>query len=343
MDALHAPVAILGGTFDPVHYGHLHLAEDIRRALALPQVRLIPAGDPPHRGGPAASAADRVAMLDLAVRDMPGLAVDRREVERAGKSYTVLTLEELRAEDASRPTLLCLGADAFHGLPTWHRWQDILRLAHIVVAVRPGVELDRDMPAELEAVWRSRHVTDPAVLQSHPAAPSTARPSIPGRFRPRRYGCNWRAANSAARLSSNCCRPPFWPILTFINSIAPRAPHPRMRLNKLTQTAVTALEDIKAQDIKVLDVRKHSTYCDYLIIATAESNRQVKALAHHVRDRMKESGGKVIGLEGEETGDWVLVDCGDIVVHVMQPAVRAYYNLEELWDRGTSRPRAKAA
>jgi len=116
-----------------------------------------------------------------------------------------------------------------------------------------------------------------------------------------------------------------------------------MRLNKLTQTAVTALEDIKALDIKVLDVRKHSTYCDYLIIATAESNRQVKALAHHVRDRMKESGGKVIGLEGEETGDWVLVDCGDIVVHVMQPAVRAYYNLEELWDRGTARPRAKAA
>jgi len=108
-------------------------------------------------------------MLDIAVRDLPGLAVDRREVDRAGKSYTVLTLEELRAEDPARPTLLCLGADAFHGLPTWHRWQEIFRLAHIVVAVRPGVELDRDMPAELEPVWRSRHVTDPAVLQSTPS------------------------------------------------------------------------------------------------------------------------------------------------------------------------------
>ncbi len=116
-----------------------------------------------------------------------------------------------------------------------------------------------------------------------------------------------------------------------------------MRLNKLTQTAVTALEDIKARDIKVLDVRKLSTYCDFLVIASADSNRQVKALAHHVRDRMKESGVNVIGLEGEETGEWVLVDCGDIVVHVMQPAVRAYYNLEELWDKGASRPRAKAA
>ena len=79
------------------------------------------------------------------------------------------------------------------------------------------------------------------------------------------------------------------------------------------------------------------------MIASAESNRQVKALAHHVRDRMKEAGADVIGLEGEETGEWVLVDCGDIVVHVMQPAVRAYYNLEELWDTTASRGRAKAA
>ena len=111
-----------------------------------------------------------------------------------------------------------------------------------------------------------------------------------------------------------------------------------MRLNKRTQVAVTALEDIKARDIKVLDVRKLTSFYDFLVIASAESNRQVKALAHHVRDRMKEAGADVIGLEGEETGEWVLVDCGDIVVHVMQPAVRAYYNLEELW---TARPRSR--
>lgn len=116
-----------------------------------------------------------------------------------------------------------------------------------------------------------------------------------------------------------------------------------MRLNKLTQTAVTALEDIKARDIKVLDVRKLTTFYDFLVIASADSNRQVKALAHHVRDRMKEAGAAVLGLEGEETGEWVLVDCGDIVVHVMQPAVRSCYNLEELWDTGATRRRAKAA
>src|SRR5664279_6595815 len=112
-----------------------------------------------------------------------------------------------------------------------------------------------------------------------------------------------------------------------------------MRLNKLQQTAVTALEDIKARDIKVLDGREITSSYDSMVIATAESNRQVKALAHHVRDKLKEAGATVIGVEGEETGDWVLVDCGDIVVHVMQPAVRAFYNLEELWQGATSTQR----
>ena len=113
-----------------------------------------------------------------------------------------------------------------------------------------------------------------------------------------------------------------------------------MRLNKLQQTAVTALEDIKARDITVLDVRTITSIYDSMIIASAESNRQVKALAHHVRDKLKEAGATIIGVEGEETGDWVLVDCGDIVVHVMQPAVRAYYNLEELWgSKGPARVR----
>ena len=116
-----------------------------------------------------------------------------------------------------------------------------------------------------------------------------------------------------------------------------------MRLNKLTKTAVTALEDIKARDIKVLDVRKLTSLYDTLIIASADSTRQVKALAHHVRDKMKEAGADIIGVEGEEASEWVLVDCGDIVVHVMQPAVRSYYNLEELWETTPAHRRAKAA
>jgi ribosome-associated protein len=115
-----------------------------------------------------------------------------------------------------------------------------------------------------------------------------------------------------------------------------------MRLNRLQQTAVTALEDIKARDITVLDVRKLTSLYDTLIIASADSARQVKALAQHVRDKLKSAGATIVGVEGEEAGEWVLVDAGDVVVHVMQPAVRAYYNLEELWTPSTSARRTKA-
>ena len=116
-----------------------------------------------------------------------------------------------------------------------------------------------------------------------------------------------------------------------------------MRLNKLAKTAVSALEDIKAREITVLDVRKLTSLYDTLIIASADSNRQVKALAQHVRDKLKEAGADIIGVEGEDSGEWVLVDAGDLVVHVMQPAVRAYYNLEELWAPPQPVRRAKAA
>ncbi|MDR2710616.1 MAG: ribosome silencing factor [Burkholderiales bacterium] len=103
----------------------------------------------------------------------------------------------------------------------------------------------------------------------------------------------------------------------------------------LEKVAVAALEDIKAQDIIVLDVKKLTPLYDTLVIAGAQSARQTKALAQHVRDKLKEAGAMIVGVEGEEGGEWVLVDAGDIVVHIMQPAIRAYYNLEELWSPPT--------
>ena len=166
MTTLDAPVAMLGGTFDPVHYGHLRLASEVRAALALPEVRLVPAGDPPHRGAPEASAADRIAMLELAIRDFPGLTVDTREIRRSGKSYTVLTLEELRSERPRSPLLLLLGADAFRGLTTWHEWQRLFELAHLVIVPRPGADLETGLPQALEREWRMRHARDPSPLRS---------------------------------------------------------------------------------------------------------------------------------------------------------------------------------
>jgi ribosome-associated protein len=114
-----------------------------------------------------------------------------------------------------------------------------------------------------------------------------------------------------------------------------------MDIRKLQKIAVTALEDVKAKDIEILNTSKLSALFDRVIIATGDSNRHVKALARSVHDKAREADVVVIGIEGEETGEWVLVDLGDIVVHVMQPAVRAYYNLEELWKVVPKRPRKK--
>jgi ribosome-associated protein len=113
-------------------------------------------------------------------------------------------------------------------------------------------------------------------------------------------------------------------------------------VRKLQKAAVAALEDIKARDIEIFDVAHLTSMFDRVIVASADSSRQLKALASHVRDRAKASGGHVYGVEGEDGGDWVLIDLGDIIVHIMQPAIRSHYNLEELWDQPKPRkPRAK--
>src|SRR5687767_2659000 len=118
-----APIGILGGTFDPVHYGHLRLAQEIGERLHLAEVRLIPAGTPPHRTAPQVSAAQRLEMVRLAAAGNPLLAVDDREVRRTDPGYTVDTLSEIRREaGATRPVCVLLGADAFLDLATWHRW-----------------------------------------------------------------------------------------------------------------------------------------------------------------------------------------------------------------------------
>jgi nicotinate-nucleotide adenylyltransferase len=132
------PLGIFGGTFDPVHNGHLRTAFELREALHLSEVCFLPTGNPPHRDQTLGSAEQRLALVRAAVADEPGFTVDDRETRRSGPSYSVDTLAELRAESPRRSICLLLGMDAFLGLPNWHRWREILELAHVVVAHRPG-------------------------------------------------------------------------------------------------------------------------------------------------------------------------------------------------------------
>ena len=163
-----------GGTFDPVHNGHLAIARAAHQAFGVP-VHLMPAADPPHRAPPGATAAQRAHLLDVAVRDVPGLCVDRRELRRAqrdpaGRSYTVDTLRELREElgDAA-PLALLIGADSLLGLPTWRSWTSLFDLAHFIVADRPGSGLDAGLAPELSARLEGRWTEQAADLRRTPA------------------------------------------------------------------------------------------------------------------------------------------------------------------------------
>jgi len=132
------PIGLFGGTFDPIHCGHLRTAFELWQELKLAEIRFLPTGSPPHREKLYASAERRLEMVRAAVADQPAFIVDDREVRRSGVSYSVDTLAELRQEYPQRSLCLLLGMDAFLGLPGWHRWRELLTLAHIVVAHRPG-------------------------------------------------------------------------------------------------------------------------------------------------------------------------------------------------------------
>jgi len=136
------PIGILGGTFDPVHFGHLRLAEEMLELAKLKLIRFMPAGTPPNRDMPKASAKHRSAMVRLAISEQPAFVLDEREVDRTTPCYTVDTLRELRPElGAAQPLCLLMGGDAFLQLHTWHEWEQLFELAHIVVGSRPGFTL----------------------------------------------------------------------------------------------------------------------------------------------------------------------------------------------------------
>lgn len=140
--AVRHKVAILGGTFDPIHNGHLRVALELKQQLHLDEMRLMPCHRPPHRAAPAVNSAQRSALVHLAVAECEALQVDERELQREQASYTIDTLIELRREIGEEVSLIwVLGADAFGGLNTWHRWRELLDYAHLVVVGRPGFAL----------------------------------------------------------------------------------------------------------------------------------------------------------------------------------------------------------
>ncbi len=158
-------IGILGGTFAPIHNGHLRLALEAREQLGLDEVRLVPAGAPPLRAVPAVSSQRRLKWVQLAIAGEKQLVADDREVRRSGPSYTVDTLTELRAEHGDLPLCLIVGQDAAQQLNKWHRWQNLVQLGHLVIVNRPGTALE--LPPMVAAMLQE--APDAGALREQPA------------------------------------------------------------------------------------------------------------------------------------------------------------------------------
>jgi nicotinate-nucleotide adenylyltransferase len=153
-------IGVLGGTFNPIHFGHLRMAQELADALNLQEVRFIPSANPPHKTAPAVSADHRTKMVQLAIADNPLFKLDTRELDRTGASYTVDTLISLREELGAELALcLIMGSDAFLHLNTWHRWQELLNYCHIILVQRPNTSKQPKLPEEL-AMLLQDHYTE---------------------------------------------------------------------------------------------------------------------------------------------------------------------------------------
>jgi nicotinate-nucleotide adenylyltransferase len=168
------PIGIFGGTFDPIHYGHLRTALELKQTLGLGLVHFVPCASPPHRATPLTDGRLRLRMVQAALEDEPEFVADDRELKRPGLSYTVDTLQSFRAEHASSPLCLLLGMDAFLKLPEWHRWRALFDLAHVVVAYRPGWQAPRD--GTLGELLGERGTDSAAELAARPAGLLHIRP-----------------------------------------------------------------------------------------------------------------------------------------------------------------------
>ncbi|HVK53754.1 MAG TPA: nicotinate-nucleotide adenylyltransferase [Burkholderiales bacterium] len=176
------PIGILGGTFDPIHFGHLRLAEEAADALNLETVRFIPAGLPYHRDSKATGAEHRLVMARLAIADNPRFMLDAREVQRDGPSYTVDTLLELRAElGAEIPIVVLMGTDAFSRIATWHRYRELFPLAHIAILTRAGMPADwlNAVDSDLRKELKGRLITHERVLHDGPGGCIISVPMTP--------------------------------------------------------------------------------------------------------------------------------------------------------------------
>ncbi len=323
-------IGIFGGTFDPVHLGHKRALDALHQTLPVGRVHWVLSARPPHKESVSASIEHRFAMLELALKDAPHYVADASEIERQAKSYTIDTVELFRQRYPQADLCVIIGADSLLTLPTWHRYQALMASVNWVIMHRPGYPLE--VPSEI----KPRLVESPAELLQY------------------KHGKVWVFDASDFNISSTQLRHAISTEQTQPASLVNEFLAPQVlsyiqthKLYKISQNSVVeksmnseqikdqvvdALDDVKGQDINVIDIADISDFADYMVVASGTSDTHVKALARSASDKLRVQGVKPLNEDGSDVGEWVLVDFGDVVLHVMRPEVRDYYDLEKLWD-----------
>lgn len=317
-------VAIFGGTFDPVHLGHVGAIDLLNQTLGFESIHWVLSARPPHKNQVTATIEQRFEMLELAISNKPTYYADNTEIIRQEKSYTIDTVEVFRERYPNANLVVVIGSDSLLNLPSWHRYKELIEQVNWVVMHRPGYELA--LADELEA----RFVEDIEI------------------FKKSSGGALWLYEHSEFEISSTQLRIELANKQTdeqsslvkqflasdVLNYIQTRQLYKitSMKSEQIKQEVVEAIENVKGQDISVIDIADISNFADYMVVVSGTSDTHVKALAREASDSLRTKGVIPINEDGADVGEWVLVDFGDVVLHVMRPEVREYYDLEKLWD-----------
>jgi nicotinate-nucleotide adenylyltransferase len=373
-DRRRVRIGLLGGSFNPAHAGHRHVAEQAMAALGLHQVWLLVSPGNPLK--PARGMAPFAARLASARRIADGRRVVATGIEaRLGTRYTADTLALLRHRFPRARFALLLGADNLEQLPRWRRWREIARTTPIAVVPRPGATR-RALAGQATRVLGRHRRRPAALLRGEEGAAHAPWCLIPGPEHPAsatairaRCGEPWQARNTK-RKEAAIARTPKPRAGDDLEAAPPRTPRPRRagtatkalsaagpdrtsadpprsretepdRLQALVAAARTSLEDDKAENIQVLDVTGRASFTDRMIIATGQVERQLQAMATHLEEALEKAGMKLRRDRIQASPDWVLIDAGDLVVHLFRPDARATYALERMW--GPDSPQGEAA
>lgn len=328
-------VGILGGTFDPIHIGHLRAAEEVREAMGLESVWFIPAARPPHKSGAGVTAFEhRIEMVRIALTGIGHFRVLGLEEARAGFSYSIDTLKELRRTHGDVDGFFfILGLDAFLEIGTWKDPEHLTDHSDLVVIGRGPV-----------VAWEEACGVVAREFPRHAPVPGTDRFEAPGQgsihFLPV-TNLDVSASGIRARVRDG----------RSIRFLVPDAVISYLEDKKLYQTnaesgsspleagdafdlpsrIVREIEENKGEDVVVIDVRGRSDFTDYFVVAHGRSNRHVRGIAEKLEQALAGEEMRCRCIEGLEEADWVLMDYGDVVVHIFYEPLRAFYDLEGLW------------